>query len=240
MNGYNLIRAWYNYKFENPQKVKAKHSDFYCYLVDQWNRLGQKDNFGLPTSYTMECLNFGSYNTYKKTLDELVEFGFVKVVTDSKNQHQSKIVALSNIDKALDKALDKATIKAPDEAPDKALDTITKQLNNITKNKEQDKSNDFDFDIYLKKINELFGKNLRVVNKKAKQSIKARLKEGYTKADIWNAMQNVANDQWHKDNNYQYATPQYFAQVKTLDMHSHKPKEQKNQIGGHTEYVLHD
>ena len=98
----------------------------------------------------------------------------------------------------------------------------------------------FDFDIYLKKINELFSKNLRVVNKKARQSIKARLKEGYTKGDIWNAMQNVANDKWHKDKNYQHCTPQYFAQVKTLDMHSHKPKEQKNQIGATTEYYLKD
>ena len=116
----------------------------------------------------------------------------------------------------------------------------TEQEKEKEKEKEKDKSVDFNFDLYLKFINELFGKNLRVVNKKAKQSIKARLKEGYTKGDIWNSMQNVANDQWHKDNNYQYATPQYFAQVKTLDMHSHKPNQQKNQIGGHTEYLLHD
>ena len=116
----------------------------------------------------------------------------------------------------------------------------TEQEEEQEEEQEQEKSIDFNFDIYLEKINELFGKNLRVVNKKAKQSINARLKEGYTNGDIWNAMQNVANNQWHKDNNYQYATPQYFAQVKTLDMHSHKPKEQKNQIGGHTEYVLHD
>lgn len=125
MNGYNLIRDWYNFKFENPQKAKAKHSDFYCYLVDQWNRLGQKKQFGLPTSYTMECLGIGSYNTYKDTLNDLVKFGFVKIVSDSKNQHQSKIVALSNFDKAPDKALDKATARATDKAPD----TITKPLN---------------------------------------------------------------------------------------------------------------
>ena len=48
MNGYNLIRDWYNFKFDNPSKVKAIHSDFYCYLIDRWNRLGQKQEFGLP------------------------------------------------------------------------------------------------------------------------------------------------------------------------------------------------
>ena len=128
MNGYNLIRDWYNFKFENPSKVKAIHSDFYCYLIDRWNRLGQKQEFGLPTSVTMESLGIGSYNTYKKTLQDLINFGFIKLVTESKNQHQSKVIALSKNDKANTKALDEATTKATT----KALDTIDKQYNNIT------------------------------------------------------------------------------------------------------------
>jgi hypothetical protein len=127
MNGYDLTRAWYNFKFDNPDRVRHIHSDFYFYLVDKWNRLGQTEKFGLPTEITMQALGIGSYNTYKKALYDLVDFGFVKIVCESKNQHQSKIVALSKIDKALDKALDKATIKASDEAPDKATDTIIEQ-----------------------------------------------------------------------------------------------------------------
>ncbi len=141
MNGYNLIRAWYNFKFDNQDKVRHVHSDFYCYLVDQWNRLGQKESFGLPTSVTMQCLGIGSYNTYKKALNDLIDFGFLILVKDSKNDHHSKIVALSKIDKATDKALDKATAKAvdkasdepTDKATDKATDTIVKQINKGTK-----------------------------------------------------------------------------------------------------------
>ena len=128
MNGYNLIRDWYNYKFENPSRVKASHSDFYCYLIDRWNRLGQKNEFGLPTSVTMEALGIGSYNSYKKTLQDLIDFGFIKLVTESKNQYQSKVIALSKNDKASDKALDEAHNKAPD----KATDTIYKQKNKRT------------------------------------------------------------------------------------------------------------
>jgi len=129
MNGYNLLRDWFNFKFANPSKTKAIHSDFYCYLIDRWNRLGQKHEFGLPTSVTMEALGIGSYNTYKKTLNDLIEFGFVTIVSESKNQHQSKIIAISKNDKALDKALDEANNKATD----KATDTIIKQKNNRTK-----------------------------------------------------------------------------------------------------------
>lgn len=132
MNGYKLTRNWFDYKFENPSKVRAIHTDFYIYLVDQWNRLGKKDEFGLPTSYTMECLGIGSYNTYKKTLSDLVNFGFVKIVKDSKNQHISKIIALSKYDEANDKPTDKALDEATIKASDKPTDTIIKQYNNLT------------------------------------------------------------------------------------------------------------
>jgi len=142
MNGYNLLRDWYNYKFANPSKVKATHSDMYCYLIDKWNRLGQKKEFGLPTSVTMEVLGIGSYNTYKKTLNDLIEFGFIIVISESKNQHQSKIIALSNNDKATDKALDEAHNKATDKAPD----TIIKQKNKETI--EQNNTIEFYFELF--------------------------------------------------------------------------------------------
>lgn len=146
MNGYDLTRIWYNYKFENPSKVKAKHSDMFFYIVDLWNRLGQKKEFGLPTSVTMEAIGVGSFNTYKKTLQDLIDFGFINMVLESKNQHQSKIIALSKIDKALDKALDKATIKALDKANDKAVDSIDKQINKRTKEQEnKEKEQIFNF-----------------------------------------------------------------------------------------------
>lgn len=151
MNGYNLIRNWYAFKFDNPSKCKAIHSDMYCYLVDLWNRLGQKEEFGLPTQMTMEVLGIGSYNTYKKSLDALIDFGFVTIVSDSINQHQSKIVALSNFDKATDKALDKATIKATDEAPDKATDTIYKPINQVT-NKPINNTSTFSFSKSLQNL----------------------------------------------------------------------------------------
>ncbi len=128
MDGYTLTRNWYDFKFENPSKVRSIHTDFYIYLVDRWNRLGQKKEMGLPTSFTMEMLGIGSYNTYKKTLKDLVDFGFIIIIKDSQNQHTSKIIALSKNDKASDKASDKAT----DKPSDKPSDIIIKQLNNKT------------------------------------------------------------------------------------------------------------
>ena len=154
MNGYNLSRDFYSFKFLNPEKVKAVHSDLYHYIIDLWNRLGQKEKFGLPTSITMECLGIGSYNTYKKALSDLVDFGFLIIILESKNQHQSKIIAISKNDEATDKALDKASKKhvtKQDESTIQSICTIDKQYtyNNIQYT--IDESFDLFWSIYDKK-----------------------------------------------------------------------------------------
>lgn len=228
MNGYNLIRDWYNFKFENPSKVKAIHSDFYCYLIDRWNRLGQKQEFGLPTSVTMEALGICSYNTYKKTLQDLINFGFIKLVTESKNQYQSKVIALSKNDKASNKALDEASTKAPT----KALDTITKQINKETNEQtisptKVDAFELIDFEKLVSFINLTFGRSFQVVNKKVKNSYNARIKEGYLKDQITDAINNCKINDYHKENNYQYCTPEFFSRSETLDKYSNVTKQDK-------------
>jgi len=59
----------------------------------------------------MQGIGCKSYNTYRKCLDDLIEWQFVKVVKKAVNQHQCNIVALSKFDKATNKALDKALMK---------------------------------------------------------------------------------------------------------------------------------
>lgn len=127
MNGYDLTRNWYNFKFENPDKVRHIHSDMYFYIVDLWNRLGQTKKIGLPTSITMQSMRIGSYNTYKNVVQDLIDFGFITLISDAKNQYQSKVIALSKNDKASDEALDKALVEATDES----TDSIIEQNNNI-------------------------------------------------------------------------------------------------------------
>lgn len=131
MNGYKLTRKWFDFKFDNPGIARSSHTELYFYIVDLWNRLGQKEKFGLPTAVTMECLGIGSYNTYKKTLNDLIEFGFVILIQESLNQYKSKIIAISNNDKATDKATDKPL----DKAHIKATDEIDKQYNKEQLNK---------------------------------------------------------------------------------------------------------
>jgi hypothetical protein len=157
MNSYDLSRKFVDFSFENPSKIKPNHYALYFFSIEHCNRLGWKKEFGLPTTMTMEAIGIRSYNTYSKTFNDLVDFGFFNLIQKSTNQYSANIIALSNFSKALDKALDKAFIKhgsKQEESTDQSIDSIDKQE---TKNKEQinkeTKAFDDFWNLYDKKIN---------------------------------------------------------------------------------------
>jgi len=193
MNGYDLTRYWYNYKFENPDKVKAIHSDMYFYIVDLWNRLGQKEKFGLPTMITMENLSIGSRNTYYKVINDLCDFGFIKMVSESKNQHQSRIIAISKNEQASNQALEQAHIQASNQAREQALEQTTEhidkqlnkeQLNKLTINNtllseieiSDLEDNVLEYFQIAKAFQQLFIKNLKEKNSPSKIQEQAKFK----------------------------------------------------------------
>ncbi|MFV8226219.1 hypothetical protein [Christiangramia aquimixticola] len=110
MTGYEITRKWFDFSFDNPDKVKPRHTALYLYSADLCNRLGWKRKFGLPTATTMEATGIGNYNTYKKTFDDLVDWGFIELILKSKNQHSSNVIALCKNAEAKNKALDKAVM----------------------------------------------------------------------------------------------------------------------------------
>jgi hypothetical protein len=105
--------------------------------------MGWKREYGFPTVMTMEAIGVSSYNTYKKGLDDLVEWGFIKMIERSKNQFSSNIIALSFFDEAQyeadDKALDRAVSKHSTEhsrGTVQSIVSIDKQENIQPENKE--------------------------------------------------------------------------------------------------------
>lgn len=132
INGYSLSRQWFDFADDNPEKIKPAHGILWHYLIELNNKVNWKEKFGLPTVCSMEALGIKSYNTYKATLDDLIEFGFIKLITKSQNQYTSNIVALSNFNKAPYKALDKALTKHTTEQNDiyKQEKTIQTVINN--------------------------------------------------------------------------------------------------------------
>lgn len=112
MDGYSLSRKFWDFAFENPHKIKPNHCAVYFFAVEQCNRLGWKDKFGLPTNMAMEATGIKSYSVYKEVFDFLVENNLFECVQYSKNQYTSNIIALIEYTKADTKA----TVKALDKA----------------------------------------------------------------------------------------------------------------------------
>lgn len=124
MNGYTLTRAWFDFCFENPEKIKPNHHAIYLYAVDLNNRLGWKEKFRLPTNCTMEVSGIKNHRTYKSSLDDLISWGFINLIQKSKNQFTANVIALGKNTKATSNALDKAI-----QLQDKSTETVDKQLN---------------------------------------------------------------------------------------------------------------
>ena len=83
-----------------------------------------------------------------------------------------------------------------------------------------DINNNIDYLALLGFINKTFGRRFEVINDKTKRAYKARLKDGYTKEQITDAIKNAAVSKYHKDNNYQYCTPEFFSRAETIDKYS--------------------
>ncbi|WP_379963966.1 hypothetical protein [Epilithonimonas sp. UC225_85] len=139
MNVYELSRNYWDYAFQNPDKIKPNHSAMYFFAIEHCNRLGWKEKFGFPTTIVMEAIGIKSYNTFINTLKELVDFGFIQMIEKSKNQYSANIIALSIFNKAPDethtKALDEALIKhnsKQSESTEQSTDSIDKQIYNTT------------------------------------------------------------------------------------------------------------
>ena len=76
-----------------------------------------------------------------------------------------------------------------------------------------------DFQALLEVINISFSRKFEMINEVTQKKFNKLLKDGYKKQNILFAIKNCANDTFHKENNYKYCTPDYFARPKTIDMY---------------------
>ena len=137
MNSYELSRKFCDWAFENPDKIKPIHYAIYFFSIEHCNRLGWKDKFGLPSQMVMEAIGVKNWRTYSSGLNDLVDFGFFKMIEISKNQYSSNIIGIVKNTKAHTKAHTKALDKALSKHSTKhstkhsqSIVSIDKQLNN--------------------------------------------------------------------------------------------------------------
>ena len=131
MNSYELSRNWFNWCFENPEKISPNHTAMYFFIIEHCNRLGWKEKFGLPMEMTKDAIGIKNYRTYSNTLNDLIEWGFITLIQKSKNQYSSNVIAIVKNTKANTKALDKA-MQTHSQKQVHGIVCIDKPNNNIT------------------------------------------------------------------------------------------------------------
>jgi uncharacterized phage protein (TIGR02220 family) len=102
----------------------------------------------------------------------------------------------------------------------KRISSIAKMADNVNVNVNDNVIDNIDYQALLEFVNKSFGRNFKVVSDKIQRSYKARLKDGYKKEDIMNAIKNCKENPYHKENNYQYCTPEFFSRAETLDKYA--------------------
>ncbi len=105
-----LIKDWFEWCRENRDKNTPTLTALYSWILYKSSDLGCLEKFGLPSSEAMHHIGISSYNTYIKHLQLLNNEDFIKIVTRSKNQYSSNVIALSNFDKASTKQVQSTSI----------------------------------------------------------------------------------------------------------------------------------
>lgn len=142
VNGYKISREWFDWCFDNPDNINPAHGIIYFFAIDQNNRFGWKEKFGFPALHAMEATGIKSKNTYYKAFNELVVWGFIKIVKKSKNQNTANIISIPAVLKfksapntTVKSALDSANIQQEDTGGN-----IDKQINKKQLNRKQERN----------------------------------------------------------------------------------------------------
>lgn len=137
INGYQLSRAWFDFCFDNPEKINPNHTAIFMFAIEHCNRLGWKEKFGFPSQMTMDAIGIKNHHTYIKYFNDLVEWGFLKLIQKSANQYSANVISLNIAKSKNSKALDKAFIKHASKQPSEQVpsnpqsnDSIDKQQTN--------------------------------------------------------------------------------------------------------------
>jgi len=156
VNTYKISREWFNWCYDNPDKINPAHGIIYFFAIDQNNRFGWKEKFGFPALHAMEATGIKSKNTYYKAFNELAEWEFIKIVKKSKNQNTANIISIpavlkfkSALNTPAKSALDSANIQREDTGGN-----IDKQINNKLLNQKQERNNPLAFDFLKTEIHE--------------------------------------------------------------------------------------
>jgi len=107
----------------------------------------------------------------------------------------------------------------------KNLDSASKIPQSKVKESKVDKTKDIDYVKLVEYFNKITGKKTKVVPDKVKDQFSSRIKEGFSKEDIMDAIKNCFNDPYHIETNHKHLTLEFISRSAKLEKYSSVKKE---------------
>lgn len=101
-----------------------------------------------------------------------------------------------------------------------SFEQINYKITEIIKLEKKKLSNEIDFEKLMIYYNKVLDKSCRVISKKARDNFIQRLKEGYLKCDIVKVIDNVSNDNFHKETGYKHVTLEFLSRPQIFERYS--------------------
>lgn len=225
MDIFKLISSFIEFCEKNPEKVNNTASALYLYILNLNNKLGWPDKFGLPRDFAMTILGTSSHKTYTKAVQNLIDWGFLKVISKSKNQYQSNVFAMVKNTSARLKHIPEQVPKLDrsESCIDIPLKTIKDNINNPSSKTRAG--------LYVDYLNKIFGKSYRVTEKVI-GNFKARTEtDKYDSKTLQAVIDNLKASTFHIDSNFKYCTPEFCLRQAKIEMYKSGPIIQKPQNG---------
>jgi hypothetical protein len=77
INGFEQIKGFYSWVFNNPDKIRPTHISLYVFLLNQNNRANWVEWFKCPYDLAMQGACIGNKGTYYRCLDELKKWKLI-------------------------------------------------------------------------------------------------------------------------------------------------------------------
>ncbi len=202
MNGFEQIKSFYSWVFNNPDKVKTTHISLYLFLLNQNNRSMWVEWFKCPYDLAMQGACIGSKTTYYKSLKDLQEFGLIEY-KEGLNNYKSPLVKLICLYKSVPLSeqasvplSEQVSVQLPVQLSGHIYKLITNNIKLITDN--QDK-----FELFIKSLSEgceVKPKLKKSINPSKEDVISFFVENGYKESSAIKAFDYYNDGQWTDSN----------------------------------------
>ena len=237
---HNQIKAFYSIVFNGEHLMRPTHISLYMFLLNQNNRNMWVEWFKCPYDLAMQGALINSKTTYYSVLDDLVKFGLIKYEHGTNSFKAPKIRLIPLRVPKNEQLTEQVTVPLSEQVSgqltvpltvplsDNIIILLTDNLKRITDNIEgviefldekekEPQIGQAEFDNFIQQFNIIRKSKFTSKTKEAKKHYIARRKEGFTDEQMLSALRNFMSQQYHKDNNFDYLTPEFITRADKLD-----------------------